>query len=198
MLAGAWRAGGGRCIDRRIQAFSKRLIRSSGGGDSPTLPNHRTHPYRSAMRTLVSLVMLALFALALLRKRWAYVAFMTLALLRIPLRTGFDFERPVCALTPTRAQVVESFGNTPHVIIFAVLFIVTAVQFRGALARRLGWTTLIALGFGILLELEQTLTRTGNCDLHDLVPNAVGMVIGAVVIAAGSWIVRARRGVERD
>ena len=151
------------------------------------------------MRILTALVMLALFVLALLRRRWAYVAFMVLAVLGIPLRAGFDVERPVCELTPTRVQVVESFGNTPHVIIFAVLFIVTAVQFRGSLWRRLGWTTLIALGFGILLELEQTLTRTGNCDLQDLVPNATGMLIGAVVIAMGYWIVGTRRAsVGRD
>ena len=151
------------------------------------------------MRILAALVMLALFALALLRKRWAYVAFMVLAVLGIPLRAGFDFERPVCQLTPTRAQVVESFGNTPHVIIFAVLFLITALQFRGSLRRRLGGTTLITLGFGLLLELEQTLTRTGNCDLQDLVPNAVGMLIGGVVIAMGCWIVGTRRGsVGRD
>ena len=146
------------------------------------------------MRTLASLVMLALLALALLRKRWAYVAFMTLALLGIPLRAGFDFVRPACELTPTRAQIVDSFGNTPHMIIFAMLFIVTALQFRGAMVRRLGWSALIALGFGALLELEQTVTRTGNCDLQDLVPNVIGMLIGAVVIAAGYGLVRARGG----
>ena len=138
------------------------------------------------MRTVVGILSLALLGLALMRKRWAYVAFVILSLLMIPSRTSFVLVRPSCDLSPTMAQVSASLGNIPHIVLFACFFIVTVVQFRGALPTRLAGATLITTVFGMMIELEQGATRTGNCELHDLVPNTIGILLGAG-LAAG-WM----------
>ena len=138
----------------------------------------------------MSVLAIALLALSLLRKRWAYVGFVMLAVLAIPSRTGFALVRPVCNLTPGITQVAASVGNVPHIVLFAMFYVVTAVQFSGALLPRLGWPALISCAFGVALELGQGATRTGNCELHDLVPNTIGVLIGAALVAG--WLVLTR------
>ena len=135
------------------------------------------------MRTVLQILLLPLLALALWRRRWAYIAFIVLSLMMIPLRTGFRLVRPSCDLTPMPSQLAQSVGNVPHIVIFALLYIVSAIQFRGRNVARFMWPAVIAFGFGIVLELEQGATRTGNCDLQDLVPNTIGIIFGMILVA---------------
>ena len=70
----------------------------------------------------------------------------------------------------------------------------TVRQFRGTWHSRYGKAALIGLAVGIVLELEQTATRTGNCDLQDLVPDAMGIVLGMLVMVMWDAAARAVRG----
>ena len=139
----------------------------------------------------MSVLALTLLSLSLLRKRWAYAGFVVLAVLAIPARTGFRLVRPACDLMPNAAQLVASVGNVPHIVLFTMFYLVSAVQFTGALWSRLAWPALITSGFGVMLELGQGATRTGNCELHDLLPNTIGVAIGVAIVA--SWILLHRR-----
>lgn len=142
------------------------------------------------MFAILRILLFALLALALWRKRWAYVAFVILSLLMIPLRTGFRLVWPSCDLTPTAEQLAQSLGNAPHIVLFAAFFILTAIQFRGPTAARFAKSALVAFVVGIIVELEQGATRTGNCDLEDLVPNAIGILIGMGVMTLWQRVVR--------
>ena len=50
----------------------------------------------------------------------------------------------------------------------------------------------VTIAVGILIELEETATRTGYCNLRDLVPDVIGAVLGEVI-----WRIWRRRGMRR-
>ena len=144
-----------------------------------------------AVKTFLIAVTIALAILSLRGMRWAYVAFVVLALLRIPARTDFRLRAPSCNPELSADVVAQSLTNVPHIVLFALFFLLTFAQFGGG-ARRHGWAAVITLAVGAIVELEQGATRTGNCDLHDMIPNALGVVAGMCAVLAWRSLRRAR------
>ena len=123
---------------------------------------------------------LVLFVFALRGARWAYAIFVILALVWIPARTGFHLHRPPCQMQFTRDLVLGSIMKYKHISLWAAFFLMTWVQFR-----RTRYVLLIAsaatMAVGILIELEEGATGTGLCKATDLLPDAIGLLIGAVI-----------------
>jgi hypothetical protein len=73
---------------------------------------------------------------------------------------------------------LNSLMKYKHVSLWAAFFLMTWVQ-----SRRSRYALLIAaaatLAVGILIELEEGATGTGYCRATDLMPDAVGALIGA-------------------
>ena len=61
-----------------------------------------------------------------------------------------------------------------HIVLFGIFFLMTYAQV--AL-----WATLATMVMGVLIELEEGATGTGYCHLHDLLPDAAGALLGAVI-----------------
>ena len=137
------------------------------------------------MLYLTFAVFLALGVLAFLGARWAYVAFVILALLFFPARAGFHFHPKPCECALNVDLALFSLTNYRHLWRFAIFFLLTAVQVR---RYRLRSQLLIAasavLAMGIYVELAEGVTGIGNCRLRDLVPDMAGALVGAVV-----WVV---------
>jgi hypothetical protein len=131
---------------------------------------------------VVAWIVLAVFALR--GARWAYAIFIVLALVWIPARTGFHFQRPDCAMRLSVDLVLFSMTKYKHIVLFGMFFLMTRVQ----LARR-PHAFLIALAatlaVGVLIEFEETITRTGNCAARDLFPDAAGALLGELI--ARTW-----------
>ena len=123
---------------------------------------------------------LVLFVLALRGARWAYAIFVILAFVWIPARTGFHLHPPPCQMQFTLDLVLGSIIKYKHISLWAAFFLMTWVQFR-----RRPYALLIAavatLAVGILIELEEGATGTGNCRATDLLPDLTGALIGTVI-----------------
>jgi hypothetical protein len=121
---------------------------------------------------------LILFFFALRGARWAYAIFVILAFVWIPARTGFHLHRPPCHMEFTVDLTLNSLRKYKHVSLWGAFFLMTWVQFR-----RNRYALLIAaaaaIAVGILIELEEGATGTGYCRATDLLPDAVGALIGA-------------------
>jgi len=72
-----------------------------------------------------------------------------------------------------------------HIVLFAIFFLLTSVQARGYRART---QYLIAAGavmaMGVYVELAEGLTGNGHCRLRDLIPDAAGALVGALVLVS--------------
>ena len=114
---------------------------------------------------------------------------MLVAVLRIPTRVGFHLVAPVCDthLTPVNAGL--SMTKVPHLALFAAFFVVTVLQFEPVNQRALGWSLLATVALGVLIELEEGASRTGNCRLTDVLPDIAGALIAGVVFL-GVMVVR--------
>lgn len=117
-------------------------------------------------------------------RRWAYALCVVAAVTRIPARTHFHLVRAACDTRLTLENAGLSLTKIPHVILFAMFFLLTVVQFdrigRGALA----WSVVATAVLGLLIELEEGATRTGNCRLTDVLPDVVGALIGTALVIA--------------
>lgn len=114
--------------------------------------------------------------------RGAYVIFVLWALTRIPSRTNYELVAPSCDLWPAGEDWRGSLTNWPHMILFGLFFFITWLQFRGRPSVRLGAAAAVTLVFSAVIELEQGATRTGNCEIHDLLPNLIGVSMVAAVL----------------
>jgi hypothetical protein len=125
------------------------------------------------------------------RRRWAYGAWLLVAVLWIPARVGFHLVAPVCDTHLTLANAGLSMTKVPHLVLFAAFFLVTVLQFVPVNRRALGWSLLATVALGALIELEEGATRTGNCRLLDLLPDITGaLIVGVVflgVMVARDW-----------
>jgi len=76
----------------------------------------------------------------------------------------------------------------PHIILFALFFLLTAAQFDTIDRRSLAWSLVATVGLGFLIEIEEGLTRTGNCRYTDVLPDIFGalIVMAALMILAMS------------
>jgi hypothetical protein len=89
--------------------------------------------------------------------------------------------------------------KAPHIALFACFFLLTAAQFNRIDRRSLSWSLGATVALGLLVELEEGWTRTGNCRLTDVLPDlAGGLVAMSVLIAAVTGWRYGRRGAGRD
>lgn len=137
------------------------------------------------MRLIGVLVVVILAILSLRRMLWAYGAFVILGLLYFPARVGFRLRPGGCELALDPALALLSLTNYKHVVLFALFFLMTSAQLRRSGWRRYAWPALATLIMGTLVELAEGVTGGGHCRLRDLVPDAVGAVVGAAMVA--SW-----------
>jgi VanZ family protein len=84
----------------------------------------------------------------------------------------------------TMEKIGLSLTKVPHVVLFGFFFLVTAAQFDRIDRRTLAWSGLATLVMGLLVELEEGATRTGNCRLTDVLPDILGaLIVGAVLVS---------------
>jgi hypothetical protein len=122
------------------------------------------------------------------RTRWAtttlrlsrisYAVFLASALLYFPRKSGFQFSLPQCQWTFGFDLALHSLSNYPHIALFAVFYLLTFAQLRGVQHRGL-WTFVIVMAMGLLVELGQGATAQGNCRMRDLIPDFLGVLVGA-------------------
>jgi hypothetical protein len=128
-------------------------------------------------------VFFVLGALAFLGKRWAYVVFVLLGILFFPARVGFHFNPRPCEFALTIPLALFSLTNWGHDVLFAIFFLMTAVQLRyHRMLTRIGLSFAAVIAFGIYVELAEGLTGKGHCRLRDLVPDTAGGLAGAIVL----------------
>jgi len=111
-----------------------------------------------------------------------YAAYMLVAVARIPARTGFQLTSPSCDTRITLENIGLSLTKLPHIVLFGVFFLVTVVQFNHIDRRALAYGLVATAALGLLVELEEGATRTGNCRLTDVLPDLVGALAGLVLI----------------
>ena len=116
------------------------------------------------------------------RRRWAYGAFLLFGVVRIPGRVGFHLAAPPCNTRLTLANARESMTKVPHLTVFAIFFVLTALQFDRIDWRALGWSLLATVALGLLVEIEEGASRTGYCRLTDVLPDVTGAVIAAALL----------------
>jgi hypothetical protein len=123
---------------------------------------------------------LVLFVFALRGARWAYAVFVVLAFVWIPARTGFHLHAPPCHMEFTRELTLNSLLKYKHVSLWCAFFLMTWVQFRRR-RQALLIAAIATMAVGILIELEEGATGTGMCRATDLLPDAIGALIGAAI-----------------
>ena len=135
------------------------------------------------MSIIITLVRVVLAILALRGVRWAYVSFIVLGLAYFPAKVGFRFDPHPCQLTFGVDLALHSLTNYPHIILFGIFFLVSYVHFAVRRSRRPMLTAAaITLVMGALVEIAQGVTGSGNCRSRDLIPDAVGILLGATVV----------------
>lgn len=133
------------------------------------------------MWLLVFLVFVVLGVLSLRGVRWAYITFVLLGLLFFPLRVGFRFDPQPCELAINTQLAIYSLTNYPHIVLFALFFLMTSAQIRLSKWSAFAWAALAGMVMGVLVELAEGVTGKGHCRVRDLIPNAAGLLIGSVI-----------------
>ena len=133
---------------------------------------------------LVTVIRVLLAVLSLRGMRWAYVAFMVLGLLYFPLKVGFRFDPHPCELTFGAGLAIHSLTNIPHIVLFALGFILTAAQFQLSEWSSFVWSAGIIVFIGALVEILEGITGQGHCRVRDLIPDTAGALIGALIVLA--------------
>ena len=136
---------------------------------------------------LVFALVATVAAVALRRTRWAVPSLWIsrvaygLLVLQAPLyflaEGGFRHLPPICEWTFGLALARHSLTNYPHIVLFTVFFLLSYAQFRGA-----------SLGMGLVLELAQGVSGNGHCRMRDLIPDAVGALLGLAIVSALSRV----------
>jgi len=73
--------------------------------------------------------------------------------------------------------------KVPHMVLFGLFFFVTLAMFDRVDRRSLGWSVAATAAMGLLVELEEGATRTGNCRLTDVLPDLAGALVVLVLVA---------------
>lgn len=107
---------------------------------------------------------------------------MLVAVLRIPARVGFRLVAPVCDTRLTLANAGISMTKVPHIVLFAIFFVLTTLQFEQLNQRALRWSLLATVALGVLVELEEGASGTGNCRLTDVLPDITGALIASAAV----------------
>ena len=131
---------------------------------------------------LLFLGFLVLGVLSLRGVRWAFVAFAVLGLLYFPARAGFRLApNPSCQFTFDTSLAVHSLTNYGHIVLFALFFLMASAQFRTPNRAAFAWSALATIVMGALVEVAQGLTGEGNCRTRDLIPDALGIMVGSII-----------------
>ena len=133
---------------------------------------------------LVTVVRLLLAVLSLRGIRWAYVGFIILGLLYFPLKVGFRFDPHPCELIFGGRLAIYSLTNFPHIVLFALGFILTAAQFDLSKWSSFLWSIALMILIGALVETLEGVTGQGHCRARDLIPDTAGALIGALIVLA--------------
>lgn len=117
--------------------------------------------------------------------RWAYAGFLGLTLLYFPQKGGFDFQPPACSPAMGGELLITSATNYSHIILFALFFLISYGHF--ARSRLRGWAPLPVAAaatviMSALIEIAQGMSNTGNCELRDIIPDVVGLLLGAGIV----------------
>lgn len=117
-------------------------------------------------------------------RRSLYGAYMLVAVLRIPARVHFHVVVPRCDTRLTLANARLSMTKAPHMVLFGAFFLLTLLQFERLDPRAFRTSFLATLALGLLVELEEGATRTGNCRMTDVLPDIAGAVAAGIVLVA--------------
>ena len=134
------------------------------------------------VQLIISFAFLVLAVLSLRGMRWAYIAFVLLGLLYFPARVGFRLDPQPCELALNIPLAIHSLTNYGHIVRFALFFVMTWAQFRGRGWSVFTWTLLATMAMGVLVELAEGVSGRGHCRLRDLIPDAVGALLGQVIV----------------
>jgi hypothetical protein len=148
------------------------------------------------MKLIFELLFLAFVILAIRGVRWAYVAFAMSILLSFPAMVGFRMHPQVCDLTVNAPLAVASLGNYPHMILFGIFFVVTALHFRLSGWRSLGLAIAATVAMGAAMEIAQGLSGTHHCKAIDLTPDLIGAVAGLAIVLLGRRVAMGERGIR--
>ncbi len=112
---------------------------------------------------------------------------------RVCLHLAFWVPLAACtylALTPTPPAAVFRLGDIVlHAFAFTYLTFALGLSMQ---APRLGQVGLVMLGYGVFIELAQSLEPARNAELKDLLVDAAGIAVGlAALVRAGGWCRRA-------
>lgn len=132
-------------------------------------------------------------ALSLGVSRWIYAGFIILALLYFPAKSGFRVAWPSCEWQFGPELAGHSLTNYPHMVLFALFFLLTYAQLRGV-QRAVPWTAAACLVMGSLVELAQGVTAYGHCRTRDLIPDAIGAIAGGGIVLVMSVTRRGTTG----
>jgi hypothetical protein len=141
----------------------------------------------SIIRQTLSLV---LAVLALRGIRWAYIAFVLVALLYFPAHVGFHLQPRPCELVFDARLAAFSLTNYAHIILFALFFILSSVHASMSGMHRSGalrFAAIATIVVGALVELAEGVTGSGHCRLRDLIPDSAGILIGAAAVLLFFW-----------
>jgi len=127
------------------------------------------------------------------QRRWLYATYMIVAVTRIPARTKFHLVAPVCDTRLTLENASRSMTKVPHMVLFGLFALVTAAQFNRLDRRTIFWSLAATAALGLIVELEEGATRTGNCRITDVAPDIVGALAMLVPLAVVIAAVRAAR-----
>ena len=127
------------------------------------------------------------------QRRWLYAMYMVVAITRIPARKDFHLATPRCDTRLTLDNAARSMTKVPHMVLFGLFALVTAVQFTRLDRRTIYWSLAATAALGLIVELEEGATRTGNCRITDVMPDIVGALAVLVPLALGMTVLRAAR-----
>jgi hypothetical protein len=126
---------------------------------------------------------LVLAAFAARGVRLAYVAYVVLGVLFMPAVAGFRFSPHPCEVAMSVRLAIHSLRNYGHIWRFAIFFVATHGQFRPKHGNAFVKAAAATIAMGVVVELEQALIGRGHCRFRDLIPDAVGCCLGALLVA---------------
>jgi hypothetical protein len=134
------------------------------------------------MWLLTSVVRFVLGVLALRGIRWSYAAFIVLGLLYFPAKVGFRLAPQPCELAFDIPLAIHSLTNYAHIVLFALFFVMTSAQFRTLDRSTFAWAAAATIAMGVLVEAAEGATGQGHCRSRDLIPDAVGILVGFIIV----------------
>ena len=126
-------------------------------------------------------------------RRWLYATYMIIAVTRIPARTRFHLVAPACDARLTLDNAARSMTKLPHMVLFGLFALLTAAQFTRLDRRTIYWSLAATVALGLIVELEEGATRTGNCRITDVLPDVAGALAVLVPLAVVVGSLRAAR-----